>query len=359
MVSLVVSPFMGLLRDVLFDTLGGAAIKTIGGGLALAGLAIFGAVVMRIKDRRAPRYGALAAVVALLLVQTFVLGSGYATVDLVEKVHIFQYGALSALLYWALLAPSRTIGPSVLLLPLIWATLVGVGEESVQGFFRFRVADIRDVVLNGIAAFCGLFLALALWPPEGWREEPGERRSMLRWGAALVLAVGLFFQTIHLGYLIEDEEIGQFRSWFSPEELETLAADRAVAWAEEPLDERAWQRKDYYLREAASHANHRNASYDAELWTFAYQANRILERYYAPFLDLPHFRGAGRHRYGPEVSRELESKATPNPSTYLSPVHGESLWVWPKGLFMAALLSTSAALWAASLRCRRPEARSE
>ncbi|MEO1083037.1 MAG: VanZ family protein [Acidobacteriota bacterium] len=360
MVSLGVSPFMGLLRDVLFDTLGGLALKTIGGALALVGLGVFVAAIMRIRDRRAPRYAALVAVVILILIQTFVLGSGHAKVDLVEKVHIFQYGALSVLLYWALLAPSRIIGPSTLLLPLLWATLVGVGEESVQGFFRFRVADIRDVKLNGIAAFCGLFLALALWPPDGWRTRPGERRRVLRWCAVLVLAVGIFFQTVHLGYLIKDEEIGQFRSWFSLEQLEELQAERAVAWAAEPPDGRAWHRKDYYLWEAASHANHRNASQDAELWTFAYQANRILERYYGPFLDIPSFRGAGGpHRYGPDAVRELESKATPDPSAYLSPVHGKSLWIWPKGLFMAVVLSVSAALWVASLARRGPEIRPE
>ncbi|MEM1176910.1 MAG: VanZ family protein [Acidobacteriota bacterium] len=350
LVSLGVSPFMGLLRDVLFSALGGSALKVLGGALALLGLAVMIATVLSIRDRRAPRYGLLAAVAVLLLIQTFVLGSGHAKVDLVEKVHIFQYGALAVLLYWALLPANRIVGPAILGLPLLWATLVGVGEESVQGFFRFRVADIRDVALNSIAACCGVFLALALWPPDGWVPSSGERRRLLRWAAVLVLAVGVFFHTVHVGYLIHDEDIGHFRSWFSQSELESLAEERAVAWAEEPPDGRAWHRKDYYLWEAASYANHRNASYNAGHWTLAWQANRILERYYGPFLDLPRFRNAGKHRYGPEVWRQLEGKATPDPATYLSPVHGDSLYTWPRGLFLAMVVSLAGGLGAASIR---------
>ena len=354
-VTVATAPFMGLVRDWLFDLAGASAVKLLAGALGLIAVAVLVTAIARIRENRPPRYAALVGVAGLLILQTVALGTGSAKVDVVEKIHILQYGALAFLLYRALLPRDRVAEITTLVLPIIWAGLAGVADESAQGFFRFRVADIRDVWLNLLAAACGLLLALALVPPKGWRSgstAPGDRslKTTLRWLAVLVLVIGAFFDTVHLGHMVDDDEIGRFRSWFSQQELLALSEDRAARWPESPPGDRAWNRKDFYLWEAARHANHRNASYKAGHWTLAWQANRILERYYGPFLDLPEYRGAGRHRYLPATHEKLRNKATPDPRTYLSDVQKGVVFVWPRGLFIAAVLSLAAFLGSLSVR---------
>ncbi|MEM6792878.1 MAG: VanZ family protein [Acidobacteriota bacterium] len=325
-VTLASSPFLALARDALLKAFPSGGLKALAAALGLSALGAIGWGLSRIEDRRALRYGGLALAVALLVLQRWTSRSGLASVDIVEKVHIVQYGLLVILFYRALL-PSRPLAtPAGLLLPILWTGLAGLAEESVQGFFQLRTGDVRDVWLNYFSGTVGLLFYLSIAPPErwSWRSPRAEWAAAGRWAAALVVAGGLFLQNAHLGHLIEDPEIGRFRSWFTAEQLERLSQDRAERWRRDrPTGLVAWHKEDYFLTEAARHANHRNSAYSHEQWTLAWQANRILERHYEPFLDLDSFRNGGRHRYPPELRADLESKAQPNPATYVSPVQSK------------------------------------
>ena len=159
--------------------------------------------------------------------------------------------------------------------------------------------------------------------------------------ALAVLALGLFFSFAHLGYQHSDPEIGRFLSWHSLEELRDAATDRSQRWQDDPPTELSpWRREDYFLTEAAWHVNHRNERYKAGDHYLAAQANRILEKYYEPFLDLESFRGSGKHRYPPEVRDELEAKAPRrDPESYARRVLENRIYTRPsKRLFFAVLI---------------------
>ncbi len=353
------APFMGLIRDLLFDRFEAAAVRYL--ALALLGLAAaaFLYAVSRIRRHRLLRYATLALAAGLLWLQETVLSAGIsdsglaARVNVAEKIHLVEYGFLAFLLYHAFLAsPSgeRASGPATFLLPLLWLTAAGVLEEGMQWLVEIRLGEIRDVFLNLYAGVCGLIFSLALDPPASfaWHLGVRDRRRLAGAAAVAVLALGLFFGFAHLGYEHFDPEIGRFRSWHSLEQLRQAAADRAERWQRDPPTELSpWHREDFYLTEAGWHANHRNERYRAGDLYLAAQANRILEKYYAPFLDLESFRGSGKHRYPPEVSRDLEDRAPRYPpERYRSPVLEDRVYPWPsKRLFFAALIPAVIAIW--------------
>ena len=344
------APFLGILRDALFDRFGGSAVKVLAGGLGFLALVLAGLAAARIltaEDRRSMRI-ALALIATLVIVgQAVGFGTADERTNIVEKIHIVQYGLLAFLFRRALVAGRNDLeddGPSRWLLPIVWASLVGLLDESTQGFFQMRTGDIRDVAINALSSVSGLLLALALDPPARWRVRPSPRglRWLADWTAIAVLGVGLFIAELHTGYWIEDPEIGRFRSWFTTDQLRDLAADRARRWAvDPPIDLVPWAREDYFLTEAGWHVNHRDERYHAGDFTMARQANLVLEAYYAPFLDLRGFRGVESHRYPPEVKAMLEREASPiDPAVYESPVLAQRLRTDPskRELHLAAVL---------------------
>lgn len=326
-----VAPFMGGLRDALFEAVPNA-VEILGGLLAALGLALIAWVAWKVarQPARLRRRGVLllVGVLALLWVQVQGFSIGIPSSDVVEKVHILEYGLLAFLLYRATRLRGGAADVATLLVPVLGAALVGLGDESVQGYFQVRVGDVRDVVLDVLAGLTGLLFALAVDPPAKWSPTPRRRRR----AAAVLLFAALagfvaFVGRFHVGHEIHDPEIGRFVSWFSAEELERLRADRARRWAADPPTElRPLAPEDYYLTEAARHAQHRNERLEAGDENAATQANRILERYYAPFLELESFRGSGRHRWPEEMRRRLEAKYPPAPEIYVSPVLQDRLW---------------------------------
>jgi hypothetical protein len=346
------APFVSHLRDAFFATFPRAGVRFLEGAFAAAVAGFFVYAVARIRDRRWLRYGALAVVAVLLWVQTVGLATDLADVNAVEKVHVVEYGALAFLLYRAFLRRREGGGDPSVVLPAFFAvTVAGAADEAVQWVAPLRTGEIRDVALNAAAGATGLLLALSLRPPASWtwRLDERRRRRVARGAALTALALGLFFHVAHLGYEIADPEIGRFRARFTAAALGALAAARRRAWAAAPpTGLETWGVEDYFLTEAAWHANHRNASYRAGLFTEAWLANRVLEKYYDPFLDLESFRGSGRHRYPPAVRRELDAKkGGHDPRSYLSPVLAGRIRPWPKPLFLSVLGILTAALWTA------------
>ena len=361
LVAVVVSsaPFMGLIRDVLFDRFEGATVRYLALALLILAAAVFLYGVVRIRERRLLRYAGLALAAGLIGLQEAVLGvdvadAGLAArVNVAEKIHIVEYGLLAYLLYRAF-KPAGNL--SILLLPLLWVTVAGVVEESMQWWVETRLGEIRDVFLNLYAGLCGLIFSLAMDPPVGspdgrkfaWRlGAAGRRRAGDALGLA-VLALGIFFSFAHLGYEHSDPQIGRFLSWHSLDELRAAAADRAERWRTDPPTELSpWRREDYFLTEAARHVSHRNGRYSAGDFYKAAQANRILETYYDPFLDIESFRGSGKHRYPPEIRAELEAKAPHrDPRHYRSRVLEGRIHTWPpKRPFLGVLVGVVLAIW--------------
>lgn len=340
------APIMGEIRNALFDQLGERAVRSLAIGLIAIAAAVFLYAVTQIRDRRPARYAGLVAVAGLLWIQTVGFSRDIPQVDVAEKIHILQYGLLAYLLYRAF-SPAGAL--STLLLTLVWVTIAGTFEEAVQWFVQSRLGEIRDVGLNVFAGVCGWLLAMVLHPPERWSRRLERPRLVWRSLALMVLVLGLFVNVAHLGYEIQDEEIGRFRSWFSRDELLEVSRQRAVEWAQDPpADLDPWAPEDYFMTEASWHVNHRNASYESGLDVLAWQANRILEKYYDPFLELHSFRTGDPHRYTPERRAELERRVHGKVDTeaYLSPVLVERIYPWPsKPLFFTVLIPIVLLLW--------------
>jgi len=333
LIALAVSasaPAMGEIRDLLLRSMPGLFLKVLVLTLLGVGAGLLLWAMLHIREHRWPRYSALLATVALVWLQARGFATGNLRVDVVEKVHILEYGTIAFLLYLAF----RQRGDlSTLLLPLIGTLLAAVAEESVQWWAPQRVGEIRDVGVDLAAGIAGLVFGLGVKPPARWCWSllPGSRRWLLRGTAVALLAVSGFFALAHLGQEIEDPEIGRFRSRFSRQQLLELQQTRARQWAAQPPDGlEVLGPEDYYLTEAGAHALHRNERLESGDPFMAWQANRILEKYFSPFLDLHSFRHAGRHRYSAEQRRALEVQVPPpDPARYRSPVEAERLYLWP------------------------------
>ncbi|MEE8523178.1 MAG: VanZ family protein [Thermoanaerobaculia bacterium] len=342
-------PFVGLIRDVLFDTFPKGAVRGLTLVLGAMAVALFAVALVRIREHRLPRYGGLLVVGALLWFQAVGFKTALATVNAVEKVHIFEYGLLAYLLYRAL-RPGKD--PAVLILTLLWTAFAGTLEEGMQWLVETRTGEFRDVLLNALSGLCGLVFSLSLEPLEGfsWRLSAARWRLVGSSAAIAVLAMGTFFYVAHLGHLVDDPEIGRFRSHFTREELVETADRRAARWAVDPPRELSpWQREDVFLTEAGWHNQHRNASYELGFYYLARQANLILEKYYRPYLDLEHFRKTGNRRFSPGVVAELDAKApSREPGGYLSPVAEKRIYTSPsKPVFLLLVLTAAALLWGA------------
>jgi VanZ family protein len=337
-----VAPAIGHVRDFLFATFPEDSVRFLAAGFAAAAGGIFLYAVVRIRRRRRLRYGGLLVVLGLLWVQTTGLATDQVEVDVVEKVHVLEYGTLAFLLYRGFLRQRSGAGDAgLVILTFCGVALAGVAEEWVQWLAPQRVGEIRDVALNVTAGLTGIVFALCLAPPASWswRLGAGGRRRVARGAALVVLALGLFFFVAHVGYEIDDPEVGRFRSRFTADELRELSERRKAAWSDDPPSELpTWGVEDTYLTEAAWQAGHRNGSLENGVFLEAWLANRILEKYYAPFLDLESFRGSGRHRFSPGERRDLaKKKGRHDPETYLSPVGSGRIFPISKPLFLVVL----------------------
>ena len=89
-----------------------------------------------------------------------------------ERIHFVEYGLL-ALLARSVLA--RHLPPSGQYLGAwLLASLAGWGDELIQGALPDRVYDLRDVVVNSVAALLALAGDEALHNRVGWRGREGE-----------------------------------------------------------------------------------------------------------------------------------------------------------------------------------------
>jgi hypothetical protein len=276
--------------------------------VGLVGLAVAFSAVRRIRERRLARFSLIAAAVAIAVVFTRLTGSSVPAVAAVEHFHFVQYGFITWLFYRAW----RKRGDAAsLVLPVAAAFVFGVAEEWWQWFLPARVGELRDVLLNTVAIACGLMISVALSPP-AWSTTGGRPRGVRdsAWGVTVaVLALAAFTWTVHVGHLIADPGIGEFRSRYSATKLVAISGERVARWAHHPpLERRTLAREDQYRSEGEAHVRARNDAWERGDVARAWGENLILEKYFEPVLDTPSHISREGHRWHKDHRADAERR---------------------------------------------------
>src|SRR5687767_4300949 len=344
-VAVVLSaPFVGQLRGWIRTNFPGqfvVIVGVIGGAVLLAALV---AAARRIRTNRAGRYGAIVAALALAVIYSAWNAGENPESNAVERFHFLEYGLITWLFYRAW----RPLGDaSILLLPVLAGLIVGTAEEWLQWFIPNRVGEIRDIFLNLAAIAAGLLFSVGVEPPErfSWRLTGPSIRRVCVLAALAVLAVGAFFHTLHLGYVIADPEAGSFTSRYSQQRLVALQAEKSAAWRENPppLVLQRLSREDQYLSEGLAHVRWRNKRWDAGDVSSAWQENLILEKYFVPVLDTPTYEGKVGHRWPVEQRADAASRVQPTAS-YVSEAYPYRTYTWSKVPFWMTVGGLAAGL---------------
>ena len=349
------APLMPLLRDLL-DRFPRGSLLVLGGVLGLAAIGALVVALVRIRDRHLLRYGGLVGVAGAIWLQSVGLGAHVPgtfglRVFLLERLHIIEYGGLAVLLTLAL----RPLGlPAAASLAAVAATGVGLFDESVQHLVPSRTGEARDVAINAAAAVTGVAFALCVAPTSPRRGRPWGRTALAGL-AALIAAVGVFVSVAHLGYEIDDPEVGRFLSWHSADELRDLSRQRAAAWqVDPPSGQELCCLQDYYLTEASRHNEHRTERAKAGDLVAAWHADNVLRKYFAPYLDKPLPDGRLPRK---EVDRQAMEQAAAgrDPGSYRSPVLRGRIWTTPsRRLWLASSFGLAALLAVVAWRLPRP-----
>lgn len=349
------APFAGEIRNALRAAFPAAFAPVVATTIALALVIPCALALMRIRTKRMLRAGAIALALAVVAGYWLRFRTGIAEVDAVELFHFLQYGIIGALFYRAFVPINdATVFP----LAVASGFFVGTTEEWLQWLVPTRVGEARDVYLNLAAIGCGILVGVGIEPAGGsWRLRPGSRRRLSWLVAVAVLWFGTFYHLAHLGYAISDPVVGNFASRYTAEDLLALGAARRETWRRNPPTRlRPFAIEDFYLTEAAEHVQHRNGYYAAGSFFEAWRENGILERYYAPVLDLQAFSSGERHRWPAEQRAEVEAKAADAPGRpFTSPAARNRIVVRPtKAEFWTAVAVGVALLLAAAARRDTP-----
>jgi len=357
------APFLGQLRAYLRAAFPGHFVTIVGASVALAMAGAFVLALARIRHARAIRYAVIAASVAVAIAYTLATQTGIPEVDVVERVHFIEYGAIAFLFYMAF----RPLGDAaIFILPVLAALIVGTLDEWLQWFIPNRVGEARDVFLNLVAIACGLAFGAALEPPGHPNAAAAlgtpAFRFRLHWpsqrlvgtcGAALILVFAAFVNAVHLGYFLIDAELGGFKSHYNPEELRQLAVDRTERWrAEPPIVLKRLSREDQYLDEGLWHIRERNRRWEAEDYDVAFLENEILERYFAPVLDTKSYAAPELSRW-PGVQKADARQRLKGGSAFVSEAEPYPILAAPKRRFWSAVLAFAAATLLLGLRRKK------
>ena len=368
------APFISQFRNYLRATLPDHFVLVLGGIVAACvGLAIAGAL-FTIRDRRPLRYGLIAAALAIGTSYSLLTSSPDPHVAAVERFHFVQYGVISFLFYRAW----RPLGDAgVLILPVLAAMLTATVEEWFQWFIPGRVGVMEDVFLNWVAIACGLLFSMGLDPfdanaANGRHTRARDRstsanafalgsRSLRHCGTAAALFVivfGMFFDSVHLGYRIDDARIGSFTTIYTAPDLQVLARDRTSRWqVNPPIDKTRLAREDQYRTEGIQHVQERNEAWDRGNFAVAWRENLILETYYAPVLQRGHEWPSDQRA---DASARAAADAGAAAQSFVSHAYPYEIYTWPLAAFWASVIAIAGALlwstWRAAARRERAPA---
>lgn len=290
---------------------------------AVFGLAVLAAGWLHLREDRGRRLALIAAGLALVIVYAVISDRGAPREEVIERLHFVTYGTLAAML----VVPWRRLGRWIPLGTVAAGLVVAVADESMQWLVPVRVGEFFDLWLNVYASVCGTLVGLGLFSNGalvggplrvGWRPETGPaatpgssrgaRRALAVTAAIALLGVSTFVDVAHIGHLIENDDL-EFLSFFDEDELRERNRQSAERWSDHPPGRLTpWQREDWFRTEAGWHVRARNEAWAGENWAVAAFENRILERYYGAFLDLP-ARDGNPHGFPPETTAQLENWA--------------------------------------------------
>ena len=347
------APFIGYVRSWIRTAFPGQFARIIGAAVAVMAVAAIVAAAARIRERRALRYSAIAASLAVAIAYSVAMATGNPDVDVVQRFHFIEYGVVTFLFYraWKPLDDG-----AIFLLPVLAGILVGTGDEWLQWFIPARVGEIADIFLNVIAIGCGLLFSIGADPPRQFTRslKPGSPARLGRMAAAVVLALGVFVHVVHLGYDVTDDEIGTFKSRYAKPRLEALAVEKVEAWRADPppMVLHRVSREDQYYTEGVTHVMERNKKWAANDIAAAWRENRILEKYYAPVLATPSYAltsGRWPEEQRADAQTRGGSPGTP-PAGYVSAANPSAIYTWPKAMFWAVVAALVVALLGSAWR---------
>jgi hypothetical protein len=335
------APYTGQIRGALQEALPGQYRLIIGGSVVAAVALAVGSALLRITEARLRRYGLLTLAVGGGALYALATSTGNANVDVVERFHLIEYGALTCLYYraWQLRGDITS-----LVFPALAAFAVGIADEGFQWLVPARVGEVRDVLLNGVAIACGLLFSLGLEPltGAGWRPDWRGRRALAVFATVVIVMLAAFFHIVHLGHEITDPETGRFLSRYSAEELLAASRDRTVRWQAAPPHElRRVSIEDHYLAEGIWHVQRRNEVEDAQrVW----HENLILEKYFAPVLEFPTYATGAGAQWPTEQRANAEAAAGAKERGYRSTANPLPIYAWNPALFWASVMVLVAAI---------------
>jgi hypothetical protein len=350
------APTMGSAAPLLRRRLGESFAPVVTWALVLAAAAAVAFVLGRLRAAshlsRATRASLVLAGPALAVLQQLLSDRGTAAEAAVERAHLLLYGALAVLFHRAFLLgrarAGREPGIEVPLLALAASALVAVADELLQWSLALRVGELYDVGFNLFSAACALVTAGGLYPVRlAFAADAAPRRQLGTLGAAVALALALFVDCAHLGHLVQDAELGTFRSFFAPAELERLDRERRERWETAPPRRPfgTFELEDYYQTEAGWRVMARNTALGRGERELAFRENQLLERYYGAFLSI---RRDGRfeHRLEEWLRSELEREFGDRPFPgFQSGAHNRRIWIRPgRPVLWGAAAAVAAAL---------------
>lgn len=343
------APFLGQLRAYLRAAFPGQFVTIVGAAVAAGVVGALALALARIGHARARRYAVIGAAVAAAIAYSFATRSGVPEVDVVERVHFVEYGAIAFLFY----AAFRPIGgAAAFVVPAVAALTVGTLDEWLQWFVPNRVGEARDVFLNLVAIGCGVAFGAALDPPHGspFRWEPGSRRVASVVGAVFVLVFAGFVGAVHLGHVVSEADLA-FTSHYESDALRDLARDRVERWqVDPPTALRRLSREDQYLDEGLWHVRERNRAWQAEEYGIAFLENEILERYFAPVIDTKSYAAPELSRWAEAQKADARQRAGAAPSggfiSAAQPYPIVTVWGGRRWLFWSLVLTVTVALLA-------------
>ena len=347
------APVIGDLRNALLRSFPRDYVAIISAAVVLGAVIVLAACLRAITDDRPRRIGLLGLAVALAAVSFASLRSGNPNVDAVEAFHFVEYGVLTLLFF-----PFGQAGPrwEAYVQAALATTVVGIADEWFQWFVPGRAGEWHDVLFDLLATGCGLLLCLALDTRTGFRggaslDAPDQRRgTRLGLHAALVIVLlGAFLATLHLGTEIRDPGSGVFRSRFSADRLRELGAERRRQWGGGPPPVAGrYGREDQYEAEALWHVRRRNFGMDPDRrgdpieLDVAWHENLILERHFGAVLDGASAGGATGHRLAPEQLADVEARRAHAATPFVSDAEALPIYLWPPAVFWAIIAALAA-----------------
>ena len=331
------SPFVGEIRAAIRAAFPARFQIIVTAAVAAAVVIALIVAVIRIRDRRAWRFGVLAASIGGAALYARLVATGNADVDVVEHVHFVEYGLLAWLFY-------RAWRPLDNGLALVWTLLAGIlagiADELVQWFIPARVGEAHDIFLNAVAVTCGLCFAAAVDPPMrlGAPLARGAIRPIAYGVSVVLLAFAIFFQAVHLGYQVYEPGIGMFWSRYSAPDLIAAAADRADRWrTQPPIALHRLAREDQYLSEGMWHVQQRNLAWTAGDPFTAWRENRILEMFFAPVLETSSYASPVAPRWPRDQREQTASRVAGDPGIYISRAAPYPIYTWPPLAFWSGV----------------------